>query len=48
VIHKGYSADEKFKGNIDIGDIVLDVSTSGKIRGIEIFNATEIILPIPI
>ncbi len=41
VVHKGFSSDEKFKGNIDVGDFVLDMSTAGKIRGIEIFNATS-------
>ena len=40
-IHKGFNDDERFKGNIDIGDLVLDVSTKGKIRGIEIMNATK-------
>ena len=40
-IHKGFTSDEKFKGNIDAGQIVLDVSTKGRIRGIEIMNATE-------
>lgn len=40
-IHKGFSKDEKFKGNIDVGDIVLDMSTKGRIRGIEILNASE-------
>ncbi len=40
-IHKGFSIDEKFKGNIDIGELVLDVSTRGRIKGIEIMNATS-------
>lgn len=40
-IHKGFSANEKFKGNIDAGDLILDISTSGRVRGIEILNATE-------
>ncbi len=42
-IHKGFSDDEKFKGNIDIGNLVLDVSTRGRIRGIEIINLTRFI-----
>ena len=42
-VHKGFSGNEKFKGNIDIGDIVLDVSTQGRIRGIEIMNASKFI-----
>ena len=41
VVHRGYTSDEKYKGNIDVGDIVLDVSTNGKIRGIEVFNASQ-------
>ena len=40
-IHKGFSADEKFKGNVDVGELILDVSTQGRIRGIEVINATE-------
>jgi uncharacterized protein YuzE len=40
-IHKGFARDEKFKGNIDIGQLILDVSTKGRIRGVEIINATE-------
>ena len=39
-IHKGFSSDEKFKGNIDIGDLILDVSTKGRIRGIETLNVS--------
>jgi uncharacterized protein YuzE len=38
VIHKGFSVDEKFKGNIEVGDLILDVSTRGRIRGVEINN----------
>ncbi len=41
VIHKGFSSDETFKGNIDIGDLVIDVSTLGRIRGLEIMNASK-------
>lgn len=40
-MHKGFSKYEKFKGNIDAGDIVLDMSTKGRIVGIEILNASE-------
>ncbi len=42
MIHKGYSYDEKFKGNIDLGDIILDFSTDRRIRGVEIFNVSKI------
>ncbi len=41
VIHKGFSADEKFKGNIDAGELVLDISTKGRVRGVEIMHATS-------
>lgn len=40
-IHKGFSRDEKFKGNIDVGELILDVSSKGRIRGIEIINARK-------
>lgn len=40
-IHNGFSSDEKFKGNIDAGEIVFDVSTKGRIRGIEIMKASS-------
>ena len=45
VVHRGFDAGEKFKGNIDVGGIVLDVSTTGKIRGIELFNASQFLKP---
>lgn len=38
-VHKGFAKDEKFKGNIDIGNIILDMSTKGKVKGIEILDA---------
>ncbi len=40
-VHNGFSEDEKFKGNIEVGDLVLDLSTKMRIRGIEIMNASE-------
>jgi len=40
-IHKGFSSDEAFKGNIDVGKLILDVSTQGRIKGIEIMDATR-------
>jgi uncharacterized protein YuzE len=40
-IHKGFSTDEKFKTNIDVGNLILDVSTKGRIKGMEIMDATE-------
>ena len=44
-IHKGFAIEEKFKGNIDVGDLILDVSTAGKIKGVEIMNATSFLKP---
>lgn len=40
-IHKGFTPDEKFKGNIDAGELVLDISTKGRVRGIEIMDASH-------
>ena len=45
VVHKGFASDEKFKGNIDVGDLILDVSTNGKIKGMELFNASKFLKP---
>ena len=39
-IHKGFE-DEEFDGNLDIGDLILDMSTKGRVRGIEIMNASR-------
>ncbi len=41
MIHKGFSAEEKFKSNIDAGDLVMDVSTKGRVRGVEVMNASR-------
>jgi len=41
MIHKGFKEGEKFGGNIDIGDFILDLSSNGTIRGIELLNASE-------
>ena len=40
-IHKTLSSDEKFKGNIDAGQFILDVSTKGRVFGIEVVNAID-------
>ncbi len=40
-LHKGFSKDEGFKGNFVAGSIVLDVSTKGRVRGIEIMDASS-------
>lgn len=42
-IHSGFSPDERFKGNIDAGDVILDVSTKKRIRGIEILDASRLL-----
>ncbi|MBN1274984.1 DUF2283 domain-containing protein [Candidatus Woesearchaeota archaeon] len=41
VVHKGFSREERFKGNIDAGDVILDVSTKGRVRGVEILEASS-------
>lgn len=40
-IHQGFGNGEKFKGNLEAGKIILDISTKDNIRGIEIFNASD-------
>jgi len=40
-VHEGFKADERFKGNIDLGNLIFDVSTKGRVVGVEIMNATE-------
>jgi len=40
-VHKGFLSDEKFKGNMMVGDLVLDMSTKMRVRGIEILNASQ-------
>ncbi len=40
-VHNGFSEGERFRGNIEIGDLVLDLSTKMRIRGIEIMNTTR-------
>ena len=40
-VHKGFASDEKFNGNIDVGELILDLSTKGRVRGIEIMNASR-------
>jgi len=41
VIHKGFKPDEKFKGNIDLGYVVFDLSTNGRIVGVELMDASK-------
>lgn len=45
-IHQEYRKGETFKFNIDLDDVVLDVGTSGKIRGIEFLNASKLLSPL--
>ena len=40
-VHSGFSKDERFKTNIDAGNIILDVSTRKRVRGIEILDASS-------
>lgn len=40
-VHKGFDSDEKFDGNIDAGDVILDISSTGRVIGIEILNASS-------
>ena len=40
-IHHGFLSNEKFKGNIDAGQVILDISTKDKVCGIEIINASD-------
>ena len=39
-LHHGFSPDESFKANVDAGDLILDISTKMRVRGIEILNAS--------
>ncbi len=40
-VHKGYTKNDPFAGNVDSGDVILDISKYGKVRGIEILNASN-------
>ncbi len=40
-VHKGFQEDERFKGNLEAGDFILDISTRHRVRGIEILNVRE-------
>ena len=40
-IHEGFSTGETFKGNIDLGGIVLDISTKDEVKGVELLNAHD-------
>ena len=40
-LHKGFDSDEAFDGNMVVGDLVLDMSTRKRVRGIEVFNASK-------
>ena len=40
-IHKGFSSDEQFTCNLDLGDLILDISTKQRVRGLEIMNASR-------
>ncbi len=40
VVYEGFPSGEKSEGNADLGRLVLDVSSKGRIRGIEVVNAS--------
>lgn len=40
-IHKVLQSDEKFKENIDTGQFILDMSTKGRVIGIEVMDASS-------
>jgi len=40
-IHNGFEPGEKFNGNIDVWPLILDMSSKGKVKGIELFDATR-------
>ena len=39
--HKGFRRGERFKGNIEIGDLILDISSKMRVVGMEIMNASK-------
>lgn len=41
VVHNGFSSDESFETNMMYGDLIVDISTKGVIKGIELWNASE-------
>ena len=45
LLHLGYGADECFVTNIDAGPVILDVADSGRVRGIEILDASRVLAP---
>ena len=40
-VHNGFSKDEDFEANLEIGDLILDISTKKRIVGIEIMDANK-------
>jgi uncharacterized protein YuzE len=40
-LHKTLKSDEKFKGNMDAGQLILDISTKGRVIGIEVMDASN-------
>ncbi len=41
LVHNGFSKNETFKGNLDAGQIILDISSALKVRGIEVWDASK-------
>lgn len=42
VVHNGFEDGESFKTNEGAGSVILDISTRDRVRGIELFNASNI------
>jgi hypothetical protein len=40
-LHQGFAPDEAFKGNLDAGDLIPDLSTKERVRGLEILNTSR-------
>ena len=40
-VHSGFKANEEFASNGVVGDIVLDISSKGRVCGVEIMNASD-------
>jgi len=40
-IHEGFEENKKFKENIELKNIILDINNKDKIKGIEILNAKD-------
>ena len=41
-LHNGFSKNEKFNTNIEVGNIIVDLSNKNKVIGVEIMDATDV------